>query len=100
MTYTEGSSGLDFLFGDSAGGTVYIYSVDTKTAKEAGFMAGDVVFAVDDRQITSIDDLSSIISSHKVGDKLKFTIVRDGNAMDLTLQLQEKTKKQVEEQNY
>ena len=99
MTYTEGSSGLDFLFGDSVGGTVYIYSVETKEAKEAGFKAGDVVLAVDEHQITSIDDLSSIISAHKVGDKLKFTIVRDGETIDLSLQLQEKTKEQLQEQN-
>ncbi len=96
MTYTEGSSGLDFLFGGSSGGTVYIYSVDTDTAKKAGFKPGDVVFAVDDHQIASIDDLTSIISSHKVGDKLKYTVVRDGETMDLTITLQEKTKKQLQ----
>lgn len=91
MTYTEGSSGFDSLFGGSSG-TVYIYSVDTNTAKLAGFKAGDVVFAVDGQQITSIEDLSSIITSHAVGDKLKFTIVREGQTKDLTLKLQEKDK--------
>ena len=91
MTYTEGSSGFDSLFGGSSG-TVYIYSVDTNTAKLAGFKAGDVVFAVDGKQITSIDDLSAIVTSHAVGDKLKFTIVRDGQTQDLTLKLQEKDK--------
>ena len=99
MTYTEGSSGLDFLFGGESGGTVYIYSVDTKVAKAAGFKAGDVVFAIDDHQITSIDDLTSVISSHKVGDKLKYTIVRDGETKDLTITLQEKTKDQLQQQN-
>ncbi len=99
MTYTEGSSGLDFLFGDSTGGTVYIYSVETKEAKEAGFKAGDVVLAVDEHQITSIDDLSSIISAHKVGDKLTFMIVRDGETKELSLRLQEKTKDQLQDQN-
>lgn len=94
MTYTEGSSGLDFIFGGSSGGTVYIYSVDTKTAQEAGFKPGDVVYAVDEHQITSIEDLTSIISAHKVGDRLTFTIVRDGQTMDLTITLQEKTKEQ------
>ena len=97
MTYTEGSSGLDFLFGDSTGGTVYIYSVETKEAKEAGFKAGDVVLAVDEHQIKSIDDLSSIISAHKVGDKLNFMIVRDGETKELSLQLQEKTKEQLQD---
>ena len=96
MTYTEGSSGLDFIFGGSSGGTVYIYSVDTEVAQKAGFKPGDVVFAVDDRQITSIDDLTTVISAHKVGDKLKYTIVRDGQSMDLTITLQEKTKEQLQ----
>lgn len=93
MTYTEGSSGFDSLLGND-GGTVYIYSVDTTTAKLAGFKAGDVVFAVDDQQITSIEDLSSVITSHDVGDKLKFTIVRDGQTQDISIKLQEKTKEQ------
>lgn len=95
MTYTEGSSGFDSLLG-STGGTVYIYSVDTTAAKLAGFKAGDVVFAVDDQQITSIDDLSSIITSHDVGDQLKFTIVRDGQTQDINIKLQEKTKEQTQ----
>ena len=97
MTYTEGSSGLDFLFGGSSGGTVYIYSVDTDVAKEAGFKPGDVLYAIDDKQITSIDDLTTIISSHKVGDKLTFTIVRDGQSMNLKITLQEKTKEMLQE---
>ena len=96
MTYTEGSSGLDFIFGGSAGGTVYIYSVDTKVAKEAGFKPGDVVYEVDGHQITSIDDLTSVISAHKVGDKLKYTVVRDGETVNLTITLQEKTKEQLQ----
>ena len=99
MTYTEGSSGLDFLFGDSFGGTVYIYSVDTKVAKQAGFKAGDMVYAIDDHQISSIDDLVSVIESHKVGDKLKYTVVRDGQELDLTITLQEKTKAQTQDGN-
>ena len=94
MTYTEGSSGLDFIFGGSSSATVYIYSVDTKVAKEAGFKPGDVVYAVDDREITSIEDLTSIISAHKVGDRLTYTIVRDGQTMNLNITLQEKTKEQ------
>ncbi|MDD6190532.1 MAG: trypsin-like peptidase domain-containing protein [Firmicutes bacterium] len=89
MTYTEGSSGIESLFGPSSG-SVYIYSVDTAKAKLAGFEPGDIVFAIDGKQISSIDDISAIVTKHKVGDKLKYTIVRDGNTKDLTLELQEK----------
>lgn len=94
MTYTEGSSALDFIFGDGASGTVLVYSVDTKTAQKAGFKPGDVVQSVDDHEITSIEDLTSVITAHKVGDELTFVVVRDGETLKLKLTLQEKTKEQ------
>ncbi len=89
MTYTEGSSGIESMFGSSSG-SVYIYSVDTAKARLAGFRAGDIVFAINGEQITSIDDVSAIVTAHKVGDKLKYTIVRDGKTKALTITLQEK----------
>ncbi len=91
MTYTEGSSGFDSFFGGSSG-TVYVYSVDSDTAKQAGFKAGDVIFAIDGKQMTSIEDVSALITSHKVGDKLTYTIVRGGQTKEIKLKLQEKTK--------
>ncbi len=89
MTYTEGSSGFDSIFGASSG-SVYVYSVDTDVARRAGFKPGDIIFAVEDQQITSIDDLSAIVTAHEVGDKLKVTIVRDGRTKDITIKLQER----------
>ncbi|MGN0702177.1 MAG: S1C family serine protease [Lentihominibacter sp.] len=91
MTYTEGSSGFDSWFGMDSG-TVYIYSVDTDTAKDAGFSAGDIVYAINGDEVTSIDDVSAAVTAHKVGDTLTFTIVRDGQSHDIKLKLQEKTK--------
>lgn len=90
MTYTEGSSGFDFFFGSTTS-SVYIYSVDTQTARDAGFEAGDLVAEVDGKSIATIDDLTSVISSHKVGDKLTFKIVRDNQEMTLSLKLQKRT---------
>ncbi len=90
MTYTEGSSGFDFFFGSSSS-SVYIYSVDTQEAKDAGFEAGDLVEEVDGKNISTIDDLSSVISSHKVGDKLTFKIIRSSQEKTLTLKLQKRT---------
>ena len=93
MAYQEGSSmdSFESFFGQSTSGTkVYIYSVEGSNAKKAGFQPGDVVFAIDGKEITCNDDVSSVITSHKVGDKLKYTIVRDGMTKDITLTLQEK----------
>ena len=95
MSYTEGSQQSDFdsFFSNgssSSSKNVYIASVDSSKAKRAGFQAGDMVFAVDGKQITSFEDLSSIITSHKVGDKVTYTIVRNGKTQDIKLTLQEK----------
>ena len=95
MSYTESSgqsSTMDRLFNNGQSTTyVYIASVDGTNAQKAGFQKGDMVYAVDGTEITSFNTLSSIVTSHSVGDKLKFTIVRNGQKMDLTLTLEEKT---------
>ena len=89
MTYTEGSSGFDFFFGSSTS-SVYIYSVDTETAQKAGFEAGDLVAEVDGKAISTIDDLTAVITAHKVGDKLDFKIIRNNQEMNISLELQKK----------
>ena len=95
MSYTESSgqsSTMDRLFNNGQSTTyVYIAAVDGTNAQKAGFQKGDMVYAVDGTEITSFNTLSSIVTSHSVGDKLKFTIVRNGQKMDLTLSLEEKT---------
>lgn len=101
MTYQTGTSGsgngsdpfsnFDSFFGDGSSTGVYIYSVNGENAKKAGFQPGDLVYAVDGEQITSFEDLTTIITSHKVGDKVTFTIVRDGVQKKIKLKLEEKT---------
>lgn len=93
MSYTEAGNqnSIDSLLNGGSSSNVYIYSVDGENAKKAGFQKGDMVYAVDGTQITSFNDLSSIVTSHEVGDKLEYTIVRNGQTMDITLELEEKT---------
>ncbi|MDO4745579.1 MAG: trypsin-like peptidase domain-containing protein [Bacillota bacterium] len=95
MTYTEESSGgdsFDMFFGGGGGYSgLYIYSVDGKNAKKAGFKSGDQVYAVDDVVISTFEELSSIITAHDVGDKITYTIVRNGRTMDISFRLEEKT---------
>lgn len=96
MSYVEGNgqSGSGQLFGGSQDTSVYIYSVDGNNAKKAGFKQGDMVYSVDGEEITSFETLSSIVTSHEVGDTLKFTVLRDGNAIDIDLTLEERTSSQ------
>lgn len=49
-----------------------------------------MVFAVDNTEISTFNELSSIITSHKVGDKLTYTIVRNGQTMDISFKLEER----------
>lgn len=94
MSYTEQSSGSGQLFGDmgltDSSAYVFITKVSGKNAKSAGFKAGDMVYAVDGKVISSFDDLSTIITSKKAGDKIKYTIVRDSQTKDITFTLEEK----------
>lgn len=79
MSYTESS------------GSVYIYSVEGTNANNAGFKSGDLVYAVDGNKITTFEELSSIITSHDVGDKITYTIVRNGRSKDISFRLEEKS---------
>lgn len=95
MSYSEiGQNGnMNQLFGhggQSQGGAVYIQEVSGENAKKAGFKSGDLVYAVDDTPITSFNELSSIVTSHKVGDKLKFTVIRNNQKINIKLTLEEK----------
>jgi putative serine protease PepD len=48
-------------------------------AAEAGLRRGDVVTRVDDQAITGSDDLIATIRSHRPGDRVTVTVVRDGD---------------------
>lgn len=72
-------------------GAVYIQEVTGSNAKKAGFQSGDLVYSVDGKEIDSIETLSSIITSHKVGDTVTYTILRNGQSKEIKLKLSEKT---------
>lgn len=90
-----GSGGLEEYFGggqSSQGtGSVYIQEVTGSNAKKAGFKAGDLVYSVDGQEIDSFETLSSIITSHKVGDKVTYIVLRDGQTKEIELELEERT---------
>ena len=91
MAYTEQSMGDQMFGGSESSAHVYIAEVNGKNAKAAGFKEGDLVYALDGEVIDSFDKLKSIITSKNVGDKVKYTIVRDNQTKDIVLELEEKT---------
>ena len=99
MSYAESSqgNGAAQFFGNSqdsqsqsSSAAVYIQEVTGTNAKKSGFQSGDLVYAVDGTRITSFNTLSSIVTSHKVGDKLTYTIVRGNQTKEIKLTLEEK----------
>ena len=99
ITYVDMSSQQDnSMFGGMFGGgsyrsagSVYIQEINGRNAKKAGFKVGDLVYSVDGQEIDSIETLSSIITSHKVGDKVTYIVLRDGQSIEIELELSEKT---------
>jgi S1-C subfamily serine protease len=57
-------------------------------ADGAGLQANDVITAIDGATIASFDQLSAQIASHKAGDKIRITVARDGQELQLTATLQ------------
>ena len=68
----------------------YVYSVDRDSnAYEAGLRSGDLVLAINSKEIETSSDIEEVVSSKNVGDKLMFTVSRDGEKKTITMTLQE-----------
>ena len=70
---------------------VYINEVTSDSAKKAGLKAGDLIYMIDKEKVTSSQMLISTIQSHKVGDTVKFTVVRDDKMLEIKVTLIEAT---------
>ncbi|MCB9834870.1 trypsin-like peptidase domain-containing protein [Candidatus Nomurabacteria bacterium] len=83
--YDLNTSGGVLIRGDESNPGVL---ADSPAAK-AGLESGDIIIKVDNQDIDQNTNLSSIINSHKVGDKIKLTIIRDNDEQELTVTLEE-----------
>lgn len=69
---------------------VYVQQITEGTkAAESGLKVGDCIIAVDDTQIGSYTELTKIIRSHKVGDKVKVVVSRQNKLVNLEVELSE-----------
>lgn len=69
---------------------VYVAGLTEGTKAEAsGLKVGDCLVAVDDTQISSTSDLTKILQSHKVGDKVKVMVSRNGKMLTVEIELSE-----------
>lgn len=65
---------------------VYIYSIEAGGAAEkAGLQVGDVITAIDDKTITSLEDLTAAKKGYAAGDTATLTVYRGGQTIEIEL---------------
>ena len=76
----------DARFGTSSGAYIREIEIDSP-AMEAGIQSGDIVIRVGESEITTYNELLSVLYSSKPEDVLTFTLMRQGHEMkvDVTL---------------
>jgi serine protease Do len=70
---------------------VYISSVTGEKAQAAGLKPGDLIYYLDDDKITSSSQLIALIQTHKIGDVVTFTVVRNNEIIKCDVELVEST---------
>ena len=69
---------------------IYVVSVSPGSdAEKAGIRSGDVVIKADGKAVATSDELNEVRDTHKVGEKIRLTIVRDNETIDLDVTLGE-----------
>ena len=63
---------------------------EASPAAEAGLEAGDVITAVGDRSVASVEALSDAINAHEPGDEISLTVDRDGETQEFDVTLAER----------
>ncbi|HEY9900016.1 MAG TPA: trypsin-like peptidase domain-containing protein [Pantanalinema sp.] len=61
--------------------------VEGSPAAEAGLIEGDVIVLVDGKSVTEPSHVTHMVANHRVGDKLKLLVSREGQRKELTLTL-------------
>lgn len=81
--FTIGISGTDEPYG------VIVDSVGENTpAAKAGLKAGDLIIKINDKTITSCEDITNIKNRSKPGDTLIFSVYRDGEVTEIPIILE------------
>ncbi|MCB2213714.1 trypsin-like peptidase domain-containing protein [bacterium] len=71
---------------------VFIESVGKGTpAEDGGIEGGDVVVAIDGDPVNDVTDFRMRIANHEPGDKLKLTVIRQGDVKQLTFTLADRS---------
>jgi len=69
---------------------VYVFQIALDSpAGRAGFQRGDIILNIDGKDVNSVADVRNEVAAHKVGDKIKVLLDRDGKQETVELTLKE-----------
>lgn len=69
---------------------VYVYSVaEDSAAYKAGIRQGDVITAIDGKEITTMEELNAVKNEHTAGETIEIKVYRSGETFEMELTLQE-----------
>jgi len=61
--------------------------IDGSPAEEAGLHVGDILTAIDGKQINAANNLDDILSEHEPGDRLTLSVLREGQDLQIGITL-------------
>lgn len=87
--YVSGRTRVGITATESRNGLT-VYSVtEGSGAEKAGIKAGDLIVKVDNIAVTSVSELNEIKDKKSPGDYITLTVIRNGDLVDVKVQLQE-----------
>lgn len=78
-----------FYYGVNKTGCYVLSVTSNSNAEKAGFRAGDLVQKVGDTEVQTSAEIKSAIKDKEVGDKVKFTVLRNNKTIDIEMTLAE-----------
>ncbi|MBR1806975.1 MAG: PDZ domain-containing protein, partial [Selenomonadaceae bacterium] len=69
---------------------VFVFQVALDSpAGRAGFQRGDIILSIDGTEVNSVTDVRNAVAAHKVGDKVKVLLDREGTQETVEVTLDE-----------
>jgi serine protease Do len=87
LMLTDNAAFLGVYSAKTDKGVVINTVLDSSSAKTSGLQKGDIITKVNDKEITSPEDLRNAIQSYKPGDKITIDCLRDGKKKSVKVEL-------------